>query len=351
MSTKPSFNKASLYAVSLAKVGNPLRGESLKTSKALSSFDKDDQDILTYAFLKPFLNIEPYLFHHHHNLELNEMNAYAKVIFSDQERFLTYSRKIARHLYDKTKHPNIKSGDLCIAFIRGIQINGQYCHAISIVKSEILTPFLDISDSDGDLQINTYNGISPDKIDKGCLIVDYASKDGYRVYTFDKGGNDTNFWVRDFLGARPLKDDSFKTKKYVEMCVNFTEEGLPENMRKEDKFRLGVDAMQHFADTGNFCEESFKECILKDSALSKKFSEYRENYKDEVGEFIESDFKIDAQVAKKAGAKIKSNLHLDSGVTLKFSPDFAEREAGILERGYDEKTQMNFIKVYFNEEA
>lgn len=350
MSVKANFNKATLSHVTLAKIGNPLRGESLKTSKELCKFEDEDKEILTLAFLKPFRNLEPYHFYHTSSLELHEMHCYANTIFDQQERFLTYSRKIARHLYDKTKHPNIKSGDLCVAMIKGVQIDGEVCDAISVVKSESLTPFLEISDTDGDLQLTTHNGIYPDKIDKGCLIVNTGKEAGYVVFTFDKGGADTNFWVRDFLGARARKDDSFKTKKYAEMCVSFADEGLPEEMPSEEKYRVANDAMQYFAEKDKFDEKNFEEEVLKEPKIVDKFKDYREKYKDEDGDPLADTFEINKQLAKKAGSKIKSNLRLDTGVVLKFTPDFAERESEIMERGFDEKMQMKFIKVYYNEE-
>jgi hypothetical protein len=351
MSTKANFNKATLSSVTLAKIGNPLRGESLKTSKDLCEFGEDDKDILTVAFLKPFKNLEPYRFHHTSSLDLHEMHCYANTIFDQKDRFLTYSRKIARHLYDKTKHPNIKSGDLCVAFLEGVQIDGTPCDAISVVKSESLTPFLEISDNDGDLQLTTHNGIYPDKIDKGCLIVNSEKEAGYVVYTFDKGGADTNFWVRDFLGARALKDDSFKTKKYAEMCVSFADEGLPEEMPSEDKYRVANDAMQFFAEKETFNEKNFEEEVLKEPVIVEKFNDYKGKYTDEDGDPLAETFAINKQAAKKAGSKIKSNLRLDTGVVLKFTPDFAERESEIMERGFDEKMQMKYVKVYYNEEV
>jgi hypothetical protein len=349
--SKPNFNKATLSHVTLAKIGNPLRGESLKTSKDLCKFGEDDKEILTLAFLKPFKNLEPYHFYHTSSLDLHEMHSYVNTIFDQPERFLTYSRKIARHLYDKTQHPNIKSGDLCTAYLKGVQIDGEPCDAISVVKSESLTPFLEISDNDGDLQLTTHNGIYPDKIDKGCLIINTKKDSGYIVFTFDKGGADTNFWVRDFLGARARKDDNFKTKQYAEMCVSFADEGLPEDMPQEDKYRVANDAMQYFAEKEKFDEKHFQEEVLKEPEIVEKFSAFKDNYKDEDGEPLADEFEISKPAAKKAGSKIKSNLRLDTGVVLKFTPDFAERQSEIMERGFDEKMQMNYVKVYYNDEV
>lgn len=348
---KANFNKATLTHVSLAKIGNPLRGESLKTSKDVCTFDQADKDVLTLAFLKPFRNLDRYHFHHSSSLDLHEMHSFVSTIFEQPERFLTYSRKIARHLYDKTKHPNIKSGDLCIALLDYVQIDGTPCQAISIVKSESLIPFLEISDHDGDLQLTTHNGIYPDKIDKGCLIVNHDKDGGYLVYTFDKGGSDTNFWVRDFLGARARKDDDFKTKRYAEMCVSFADEGLPPSMTQEERYRVANDAMQYFNERENFDAKHFQEEVLKEPEIVENFNRYKANFTDEDGDPLAETFAINKLVAKKAGSKIKANIRLDTGVMLKFTPDFAERAEEIMERGYDEKMQMKFIKVFYNDEV
>lgn len=350
-SMKANFNKATLSEVSLAKVGNQQRGESLKTSKELCKFEQADKDILTLAFLKPFRNLDRYHFHHSSSLDLHEMHSYISTIFDQPERFLTYSRKIARHLYDKTKHPNIKSGDLCVALLDGIQIDGTPCQSISIVKSESSIPFLEISDNDGDLQLTTHNGIYPEKIDKGCLIVNYDKEGGYLVYTFDKGGADTNFWVRDFLGARARKDDDFKTKRYAEMCVAFADEGLPPEVSQEKRYRVANDAIQYFNEQDSFDAKHFQEEVLKEPDMVEQFNRYKQNFTDEDGDPLAETFTINKQAAKKAGSKIKSNLRLDTGVVLKFTPDFAERAEEIMERGFDEKMQMHYVKVYYNVEV
>jgi len=351
MSLVVNFNKAVLESISLAKVGNQQRGEALRTSKELCKFDEEDKDMLTVAFLKPFKNLERYQFQHASSLDLHEMHSYACTIFDQEDRFLTYSRKIARQLYENSKHPNIKSGDLCVAFLKGIQVGGKPCNGISIVKAETSVPFLEISDKDGDLMLTTHNGIYPEKIDKGCLILDYERDGGLLVYTFDKGGADTNFWVRDFLGAKARKDDDFKTKQYAKMCVEFADEGLPEDMNPEEKYRVANDAMTYFAEKDQFNTEHFQEEVLQKPEIVEKFSKFKDNYADEDGEPLADEFEINKRIAKQAGSKIKSSLKLDTGVVLKFSPEFAERSEEIMERGFDEKMGMKYVKVYYHEEV
>ena len=346
-----NFNTANISALTLAKVGNPQRGESLKTSKDLCVFSDQDKDMLTLAFTKPFRNLDRYSFYHSSNIELNEMYSFASTIFDQSERFLTYSRKIARHLYDQTKHPNIKSGDLCVAMIEGIKVDGQPVSGISVVKSESLFPFLEISDKDGDLQLTTHNGIYPEKIDKGVLILNTDKENGTVLYTFDKSGADANFWVRDFLGARAKKDNDFKTRQYAEMCVQFAEEGLPGDVPTEERYRVANDAITYMNERETFDENHFQEEVLKEPSLVENFQTYKNQFKDEDGEALDENFTISKQQLKKASSKIKGALKLDTGVVMRFTPDFVERESDILERGYDEDMGMKYVKVFYNEEV
>lgn len=346
-----NFNTANISALTLAKVGNPQRGESLKTSKDLCVFSDQDKDMLTLAFTKPFRNLDRYSFYHSSNIELNEMYSFASTIFDQPERFLTYSRKIARHLYDQTKHPNIKSGDLCVAMIEGIKVDGQPVSGISVVKSESLFPFLEISDKDGDLQLTTHNGIYPEKIDKGVLILNTDKENGTVLYTFDKSGADANFWVRDFLGARAKKDNDFKTRQYAEMCVQFAEEGLPGDVPTEERYRVANDAITYMNERETFDENHFQEEVLKEPSLVENFQTYKNQFKDEDGEALDENFTISKQQLKKASSKIKGALKLDTGVVMRFTPDFVERESDILERGYDEDMGMKYVKVFYNEEV
>ena len=346
-----NFNTATITALSLAKVGNPQRGESLKTSKELCKFSDQDKDMLTLAFTKPFRNLDRYSFHHSSNIDLNEMYSFASTIFDQTDRFLTYSRKIARHLFDQTKHPNIKSGDLCIAYIEGIKVDGKPVNGISIVKSESLFPFLEISDKDGDLHLTTHNGIYPEKIDKGCLVLDTDREGGSILYTFDKSGADTNFWVRDFLGARAKKDNDFKTRQYAEMCVSFAEDGLPGDVPTEERYRVANDALTYMNEREEFNEGHFQEEVLKEPSLVENFQTYKNQFTDEDGEALDDNFTISKQQLKKASSKIKSALKLDTGVIMRFTPDFAERESDILERGYDEEMKMKYVKIFYNEEV
>jgi hypothetical protein len=233
--------------MALAKVGNPLREESLQTSRQLCHFEDEDDDaeLLTHCFLKSFKSLELHHLHHHSSLQSNEVFAYVSAVFDSNDALLTSGQQIAKHLFAKSNRPNIKSGDLCVALIDGIEIDGNRVQAVSIIKSESKVPFLQISEEDGDLRLKTQHGIYPDKIDKGCLVVNHNREGGYAVYLFDKSGNNPMFWNRDFVCALPERNDDYLTKRYSELCVAFAEKGLPEETAKEERFDVADRAISY----------------------------------------------------------------------------------------------------------
>ena len=345
-----NFRRAKLGSLSLARVGNPLRSEPLKTSKELCSFSDEDKAVLTPSFLKPFRNLERRAFDHHSSLELNEVYRYAVSIFEDTSQLAQQGRKIARHLYNTSKHPNIKSGDLCVALIDDLLVDGEPCQAISIIKSESRVPFLEVADTDGDLQLITHQGISPDKIDKGCLIANCEKEGGFLVYTFDKTSSGTHFWMRDFLGVKFRRDDDFMTKRYADMCVSFAKEGLPEEMGAEEKCRVANKAIGYFEERDEFDLKHFREEALQEPEIIEKFDEFRGLQDEEDGAALDETFTIDKGIARKAGNRFRSTMKLDTGVNLSFAPAFKEAEESTFERGFDDEKQMKYIKIYYQEE-
>jgi hypothetical protein len=127
------------------------------------------------------------------------------------------------------------------------------------VKSESKVPFLQISERDGDLVLTTEQGIYPDKIDKGCLIINHGRADGFSVYLFDKSGGNTQFWVRDFIGAKPVTNDDFLTRRFSELCVEFAKRGLPEETLAEERMEVASRAMTFLKEADEFDLAEFEE--------------------------------------------------------------------------------------------
>ncbi|MFT6865051.1 MAG: hypothetical protein ACJAVK_003623 [Akkermansiaceae bacterium] len=351
MTLKMNFEAVEISGLVLAKVGNPSRDEPLQTSKQLFKVSDEDQATLCPIFLKPFRNLVGQRFTHHSSLEKNEINTSAKAIFDDSEALLTQGCEIAQRLYSKSSHPNIKSGDLCISLIKSIDIDGEMKRAICILKSESMTPFLSISARDGDLQLATEQGINPEKIDKGCLIVEHLEMKGFYVLTFDRGGSESRFWVRDFLGVRPIPDSALLSKRVAEMAVAaVSPEGVAENSPPWDVNEPAQEALSYLSEKKNFSLQEFEEQALRTDAAKERFAEERKRLEEEEGIELEDNFEISKRDITKARKFMKSIMKLDTGVEIRLRPKVVDKPDDVLERGYDEERKMSYIKVYFNED-
>ncbi len=359
MSAKIRFTSATAIGLVLAKVGHPQRDEPLQTSKEVFKIAEEDQETLSAIFLKPFKNLTAHRFSHHSSLDQHEMNAYSAAIFASDEGLLEKGCDIAKRLYAKSNHPNIKSGDLCISLIKNIDIDGELTQGLCILKSESVVPFLSISTRDGDLELHTEQGINPEKIDKGCLILNHLASKGYYVLTFDRTGSDSRFWVRDFLGVVPITDSPFLTNKYANMAVAFLEKEKKEAPKKAsanddappwDASSAARDAITYFEQKENFSLQEFEEQVLKSPEAAAKFAAHRSKIEEEQGHRLEDQFEISKKDVSKAKKKIPSVMKLDTGVEIRLKPAVVAEPDKFLEHGFDEARKMKFIKVFYRED-
>lgn len=351
MILKLNFESVRIDGLVLAKVGNPSRDEPLQTSKTLFQVENDDQATLCPLFLKPFRNLTGQRFTHHSSLDKNEVNTSAASIFQDPATLLAQGCDIAQRLYSKSSHPNIKSGDLCLSLLSGVEIEGETKRALCILKSESMTPFLSISTRDGDLQLETEQGINPEKIDKGCLIMEHFEKKGFYVLTFDRGGSESRFWVRDFLGVRPIPDSALMSKRVAEMAVTAVS---PDHAEADsppwEVNEPAREALSFLQDRKQFSLQEFEENALRTEAAKARFAEERKRLAEEEGLELQDQFELSKRDITKAKKLMKSVMKLDSGVEIRLKPKALDHPGEILEKGFDEKRRMNFIKIYFNED-
>ena len=352
MSAKIRFTSATATGLVLAKVGHPQRDEPLQTSKEVFKIEEKDQEPLAAIFLKPFKNLTAHRFSHHSSLDQHEMNLYAAAIFASDDGLLEKGCDIAKRLYAKSNHPNIKSGDLCISLVKDIDIDGELTQGLCILKSESVVPFLSISTRDGDLELHTEQGINPEKIDKGCLILNHLASKGYYVLTFDRTGSDSRFWVRDFLGVVPITDSPFLTNKYAGMAVAFIEKEKKDKPAADDTppWDNSNAAITYFEEKENFSLKEFEEEVLKTPEAMARFAEHRSKVEEEQGHKLDDSFEISKKDVSKAKKKIRTTMKLDTGVEIRIKPALAAKPDAVLEHGFDEGRKMKFIKIYFNED-
>ena len=365
MTIKLDFANATINGLVLSKVGNPSRDEPLQTSKQVFEVEAEDQPTLSSIFLRPFksFSLIGQKFHHHASLEQHEINTCAAAIFENSDQLLEKGCQISTRLHTKSTHPNIKSGDLCISRIEGIQAGEETVEAICILKSESVTPFLSISAQDGDLQLSTEHGINPEKIDKGCLIVNQFSRKGFYVLTFDRGSSESRFWVRDFLNVIAIPDNALLSKKVAEMAVTAVAESAATSSQSEgprdesdasppwEVNENAKEALAYFDNKKHFSMAEFEEQALRTPEAKAAFREKKQQLEEESGVAIAEGFDISQKDVSKAKKLMKSVMKLDTGVEIRLKPKVVANPDKVMEKGYDEEKKMNYIKVYFNKET
>lgn len=351
MALTVKYTRARIQGLALARLGNPLRDGGLQTSKELCHYEAAEAELLTHCFLKPFRVMEEHRFHHDRSLEENQVYNCAKAIFADPTKLLEYSVQIARRLYDKSDHPNIKPGDLCMSLMDGLIINGKQTKGLCLVKCENTVPFLEISVANGDLHLMTHQGIYPDKIDKGCLIFDDQADEGFSVLVFDKGGADPLFWNRRFLSVVPRTSDDFLTKRYSELCMEFAKRGLPASASHEDRYQLANRAVNYLVDAEEFDRSAFEQQALCEPKVIDRFQEFKDGYEEGEGFKLDDSFRVSKDIAAKAKHRMKGLLRLDTGAEIRFKSQFLDDAETLLEHGYDDTSGMRFVKILYNEEC
>jgi hypothetical protein len=82
----------------------------------------------------------------------------------------------------------------------------------------------------------------------------------------------------------------------------------------------------------------------------ERFQEHRARVEEEEGQSFETSFDISKKDVTKARKRIGAVLKLDTGVEIHVKSTLSTEYDPVLERGYDDKKGMKFIKVFYNQD-
>ncbi|HTB06140.1 MAG TPA: nucleoid-associated protein [Bacteroidia bacterium] len=328
------------------KVGNKVKAESIKLSKNELSLNEDMERQLRDYFLKPFATPgDTFHFHHDIKLKMNEVYTCSDDIFEDED-FVKTSMDIANHLYQQTRHPAIKSGELFIALFDEIMIDNAICSGLGIFKSERKENFFKTTESDKGIGLVMDSGLSQQKLDKGCLILNDAAHEGFKVFSYEHNNADTEYWRNDFLGITLKHDTYFQTKEFLSICKDFVKERLPGEFEvtKADQIDLLNKSVDYFKNTKEFKTNDFANAVLGEPELIKSFKKYKGEYEKENDLDIDDSFSISNQAVKTQAKTFKSILKLDKNFHI-----YIHGNKNMIQHGV-EKDGRKFYKIYYNEE-
>lgn len=327
-------------------VGNKNNDEKLRLSQKPLKLNDDLETQLTVYFLKAFRTAnEAHEFHHAIEIGMNEVFACATKLFAKGD-FAENAGHIASHLYEQTRHPAVKDGELFITMFDEISLDDQVCKAIGIFKSERKDSFFKILAEGKSIDIGIEQGISQQKLDKACLILHDGTAEGYRVFTYEHANADTEYWRNDFLGIVPKKDNYQHTKNFLSVCKEFVSEKLPQDFEvtKADQIDLLNKSLDYFKKNKDFEMKDFTKEVFAEPELIKSFKSFKNEYQDEHDLEIEESFDVSTPAVKKQVRNYKSVLKLDKNFHVYIHGDRSKIEQGV------EKDGRKYYKIYFEKE-
>ncbi|MBI3882719.1 MAG: nucleoid-associated protein, partial [Sphingobacteriales bacterium] len=307
--------------------------------------------LLMQYFLKPFEKInEVYrLSHSSDNLALNELFHFADDIFKSTENFHNNSIQIARHLYDISTHPKIKSGELYVTYFTNLQIEGELHNAIGIFKSETKETYLKVNiEPDGFTLSYEEQAINIKKLDKGCVIFNTEKEEGYKVCIIDQtNSTEAAYWIDDFLNLKIRNDNYNQTSNTLSIYKKFVTTQLDDEFEisATDKIDLLNKSIKYFKEKETFDIDEFSNEVIGYAEGIASFKDYKKSYEEEFETEITDSFQINNAAVKKQARLYKSILKLDKNFHI-----YIHGNKEMIEKGFDEEKNLNYYKVYYREE-
>ena len=347
-----SYFEASISQLSIHKVGNRLLDEKLVLSEhSIGISDELLDNLLMKYFLSPFEKVnEIFRFYHPtEDLNLNEVYHFAENIFKSQKGFHGDAKQIAKHLYDISNHPKIKSGELYIAYLEDVEIEGELIDAIGVFKSESKESYITIKQQGNEFTLDyEQEAININKLDKGCIIFNTEKEEGYKVAVIDQTNrSEAVYWIDEFLKLKIRNDNYNQTNTVLKVYKDFVSHQIDEefDISKADKIDLLNKSINYFKERDHFDLDEFSNVVLANEQGIEAFKNYKKNYEKEFDTEIEDSFLISNAAVKKQARVFKSVLKLDKNFHI-----YIHGAKELIEKGYDEKMGMSYYKVYFKEE-
>lgn len=341
------FSEAELAHLAIHQVGNKSNEEGIIISEQEVAVNGNIAPLLTTYFTKPFKADEFYNFNHETDLNLNEVYSYVRSIFNDKTSLLLQSISLAKHLYEQSIYPQIKSGELYVAYFENCYLNEELTEVIGIFKSEQKETFLKVYPEGKSFTINRDDGININKLDKGCLIINENASDGFKVLLVDNTnkGDDAKYWKELFLNVKPQEDDFYQTKNYLQMCKDFSAEAFPE-ADKIDQMSLIQESAKFFKEEDTFDKVQFHEKVLQEPEIINAFEEYKGDYQERNDLMMYDEFDINSDAVKKMKRVFKSVIKLDKNFHI-----YVHGNRSNIRKGFDEERNMSFYQLFYKEES
>jgi hypothetical protein len=328
--------------------GNKNNGEPLHISESALQPGPEMATQLTDGFLHRFKSIaETYAFHHASSLQYHEVYNFCKTLFEDENAFEKISADMARHLYEASTHPKVKSGEFYVALFESVPVESRLHQAIGLFKTENKALFLNVTKSGNKLDVAMKEGVELGKMDKGCLIINRNAEAGYDVSIFDNQnrGDEARYWKETFLGVTPQKNAFHHTAHLLSLTKQFITGHSEGELEKTEQAALLNKSINYFSENETFDIDQFQTTVFENQDTINSFRTFGARYVESHDYDIASNFDISAEAVKRGAKVYKSVLKLDKNFHV-----YIHGRTDLIERGTDEDGRK-YYKLYYQEET
>ncbi|HPI86487.1 MAG TPA: nucleoid-associated protein [Bacteroidales bacterium] len=345
------FTNCNIDRISIHGIGNKTNGEDLTISNSIVEIgDIRARELLYKFFLSSFSDPEYYSFtFSNEDFTLNPVYIFSKVIFDNVNLFHDTTKDLAKLLYELSVHPQIKAGDLFVAYFTGISLDNIIVDGIGLFKSENKQSFLKLQSEGYSYSINHDEGINIEKLDKGCLILNTQNDKGYKICLVDKSNKsaETQYWKDDFLKVKPIANEFFQTNQFLSVAKNFVTKQFSKEFEvsRAEQIDLLNKSVEYFKLHETFDKNEFETDVFKNQEVIDSFRNFDSQFRQDNDIELSDQFDISQKAVKKQARIFKSVLKLDKNFHIYIHGD---RE--LIQQGVDPDGRK-YYKIYFKEES
>lgn len=334
-------------ALAVHYIGNKIKDEELALSEHESGIDEPTRRILWQFIRSSFKSPDYHRFTHPADLSLNPVLNISQKLFDNPEGFLENSQALARLLYDVSQHPQVKSGELMVLYFPRLAFADMDAPAIGLFKSERKHPFLFTETNEGNIDLYSYQGIDPGKVDKAALIFDAEREDGHVIMAVDNAGKgeEARFWFDSFLKIARRSTEFSRTTAVIDLTKSFLERDFSLEGETDASKRIAVlqNSKEYFRENEHFDLGHYAEEVLEDTGMADRFREYT-RVANKYDFDVEESFAISQEAVRKKQTVFKSVLKLDKNFHIYVHGDRSKIERGV-------EDGRKYYKLFYDEES
>ena len=339
---KINFNESHIRKVIIHTVGNRLKNdEYLLSDQELILGDPEMDNYFLTTTSKLVKNKEFFTFN---NIESNSIYENIQSMINGK-KFVENSHEICKHLFESIDDPKVKGGNVVFVEYKDVIVDNVLTNAIGIFKLKEPEKRITIHPNYTRYEVGFSTSFDLTKIDKGVMIYNYDSENGYLVSVLDKPTKSDvmQYWSKFFLDIVPRKDTVYFTNNALDIIENYVLEKLPEltDVKKVEQINLFNNSINYCQENDNFDYNDFSNKVFSDT--SEEFLKYRDAYEKENDLIKKDDFHIDNSAVKKRAKKFKTIIKLDDNFDI-----IVKKGADNMIVNETDKQGRKYYKLFYN---